>query len=119
MKRFFLAAFILYSSVFLANFLISKGPLVHFGKDGGLLFRIFSLCFFSSIFFYLIKNDILYIVIGFFIGLLSYLLVFFIYIITYMAIGGSSNSWVLPVVADHLVATSIVLIVGIFLRKRA
>lgn len=122
MKRLILGALILYASVFFVDFLISKWIFFHYGKDDGLVFRVITVSLFSSLFFYIIKNNFsLHIGLGFFIGLLSYLLIFALYICSNILNGGDNSGFVLPMIGDQLAATTIVFIVGViywFVLKR-
>jgi hypothetical protein len=113
-KRLLIATVILYSSVFFVDYLISQWTIFHYGKDDGLVFRVITVSFSSSIFFLIVKKKFsLHIGIGFIIGILSYFLVFAIYITVSVINGGNRNRLVLSMLGDQLAATTIVFIVGL------
>jgi len=115
---YFLAAtMLLYCSVFLTNYLVSINTIFHYGKDDGLVFRILSLCIFSSIFFLIIKKRLKFLIAGFFIGLGSYLFLFSIYISENIKTNGDNNHFYLSMLGDEIFSATMVFIIGLLFRR--
>lgn len=105
------ASLLLYLGAFLTIFLIYKRVFV--GKDGGLAFSVLSTCIFSALFFAILKKSIKHFFIGFFIGLLSYIIFEF----------GISHFILASVLYDHMIVTTIIFFCGVgywtFLKEGA
>lgn len=81
-RKKYIIILIMYLIVIAEHLLIEKGLNVNYGKDGGLVFRIFTICFLSAL-YYMFKDKplsnfiILNGCLGFVIGILTCYLVFF------------------------------------------
>lgn len=113
-KNLFLGALLLFCSAFVINF-FGNLRIFHFGKDGGLFFRVIATCLISSLFFSVLgKKTLKMWLIGLFIGLGSYIITFFIYMGSSMAIKGDNSGWDIPLICDQLITSTIIFIVGVF-----
>jgi len=117
MNRLLLAVLFLYTSVFLADYLIVHEIIWHPDKSGGLFIRAFLLCAFSSMFFLIIKKSLKrHFGLGFIIGLLSRIFIFLFYLSSSIHNGGDNAGWVkyTSMLTDDLAAATLVAIAGVF-----
>ena len=105
MKGFTKGTLLLLLGTILSIFLVSKNIFV--GKDGGLVFLMFSSCVFGSLFFLILKQNLKkHFGIGFIISLI-------VYVFYFIFIAASVNT---SVINDHIIVVSIIFIIGFYYR---
>jgi len=112
------AILILYAGVFFVDHLASKGTTFHFGKDNGLVFRLFLLCVCSALFFFITRQKVRYLFIGLFIGLGAFIIaLIFMYFISNGLLQTSIKN---PLIYVQIIAATLVFIFEmLYLRKRS
>jgi hypothetical protein len=103
----------IFITIFLINSLLMKGFL-NFGKDQGLVFRVLFTCTAGGILFTLRENSnkIWSFIPGIFMGILSYIITFIIYLIL-----PEDTISDIPILVDQLIATSILFLISIIVLK--
>lgn len=90
-------------------------PLLHFGKDHGLVFRVIAFTLATSLYF-LIINDYIHkfktIIIGIIVGFMSYVIIYIIYMIASIIYNHDNSGFDIPLVFDLIFTALIVIIFG-------
>ena len=90
---------------FFIDGIVNRNPKLHLGKDDGLVFRILAMCTISSFIFFIKNKKISFLIIGFFVSLLSYIAVFFFYIVISFLIYGDTRGLNVPLLVDQLIVS--------------
>ena len=117
-RNFVLASIILIGSIFFIHFISINYKSFHFGKDHGLIFRIILFCAVSAIFFSIVKSEIGYLIVGFLIGLIAYILSFLLVIGLSLLIKENTTGWDISLVWNQLIATMIVFCIGLWMQAK-
>lgn len=107
------SVFVIYLIAMLINIIATNNNSIYFGKDDGLLFRVFFTCLVSGFVFFRLSKKTRSFFIGFFIGLLSYILTFIIFIMLSEIVKNDNSGWDIPLIFDQLVAATIISIIFI------
>ena len=113
-KRFIIPTIILFAFVIAVDFFLQKTNLLAFGKDNGLIARIVLTILGSILFRVIIKNKLTInnIIIGFSIGILSYIIVFLLYMLVSLLIYKDNRGLDFSLLTDQLIATTMIIIIG-------
>lgn len=107
----------LYLVVIAEHYLIEFGLNVSYGKDGGLVFRIFSICVLGSAYFYFISNLVFkHLFFGFLSGLASCYLTFKINLFLGEIIYNETGGMNISLLYLMLTALTIIILLGLFIR---
>lgn len=101
-----------FSSTFLIDTMASNVEPLQFGKDNGLIFRIFATCVISALLMLFLKGNfsIKILLFGFFIGIFSYMITFLISLFTSLLLNGDNSGWDFPLLYYQLTASMIIVI---------
>lgn len=105
-------------SVTTIEVLVPFSSAFHFGKDGGYLFRIFTISAISSLCFYFISKKLRFFLYGFLIGFFSFLIPYITLPFILQIIDTSASYYYWPSYIESIIATLIVSIVFIIINKR-
>ena len=113
-KHFIIPTIILFAFVIAVDFFLQKTNLLAFGKDNGLIARIVLTILGSIIFRVIIKKKLTIknIIVGFGIGVLSYIIVFLLYILLSLLIYKDNRGFDFPLLIDQLISTTTIIIIG-------
>jgi len=76
MKRLLFPTVFLYSSIIIINVFVEKYDYFINSKDGGLVFKAFSLCIMCSVYFFMLRTRVVNFILGFVLGLASLIFTF-------------------------------------------
>jgi hypothetical protein len=124
-KKYYLFIIIalIYIAIIIEYFLIENKLIsVSYGKDGGLIFIIFSICVLGSVFFianskFSLKFLSLSFILGFLSGLFSCYLTFKIFTLFAYILNGDNSGLNISLIWDMLTATTIMILFGLMLFK--
>lgn len=97
-----------FASLFLINYLVTHFPMLHFGKDHGMVMMIILTCIASAILFFFIESSFLKYFFGLIIGVLSFAAVYVLY-----AIFNQGNKADLPLIVDNSIAFTLIALFAI------
>ena len=97
---------------FIVNLLIRKFPILEFGKDHGLVFRVISTIILSILFYLIVRLKISLenVLMGCAFAFFSYLIVFLSYFFISFIIYGDNRGFNLPLLFDQLFASTVMII---------
>ena len=108
---------VLYFLTILEN-IILENFYITYGKDDGLFLRIFTICIFGSIYLYfLYKYKIKYLFLGFIIGLISYIIMFYIVVDGINFLVYYKKNIYLEQAYEQLISLTLLIIIGLIFRK--
>jgi hypothetical protein len=96
---------VLIAFAFLIDSIVNRNYNLHFGKDDGLTFRLLSTCIIGSLIFFIKSKEGKYLIIGFVFSLLSYILVFVLYVLFSFLIYGDNRGFDFPQLVDQLISS--------------
>jgi len=116
MTRWSVAILFIILGIFFTDYLVTKDTFFYFGKDDGLLFRVFSLSIFNSLSYSTLKGfSVKSLISGFIMGICGYLIVFLSYsIYGFINHYKYNTNMILTMKGDYIVASTIAFILVVF-----
>lgn len=116
--KLLIVIFLFYIVIIAEHFLIEFGLNVSYGKDGGLIFRIFSLCILGSAYFFFISNlSVKYLFLGFLLGLISCYLTFRINLYLGEILNNEMGGLNISLIYLMLTAGTMIIILGLLYNR--
>ena len=118
---FVICSLILFFFAVVPDLIALNTNILNYGKDNGLVFRIFFTCVLSAFYFLAIfkRRHLKYFVVGLLIGLSSYILTFICSLASSLIINGNKSGWYLPELYFQLCATVFVVVITLIAKNNS